>query len=74
MKKLLLKYIFCSLKFLNIFKIYVIYPQKKRNYLTEIFFSKKYITFFDNQIIPIKDLYKKIFDAIGIEIIRKDFK
>ena len=27
-------------KFLNIFKIYVIYPQKKRNYLTEIFFRK----------------------------------
>jgi len=60
-------------KFLNIFKIYVIYPQKKRNYLTEIFFSKKYITFFDNQIIPIKYLYKEILDMLGVKIIRKDY-
>ena len=61
-------------KFLNIDKIYHTYPQKKSSYLTNFLFSKKYISFLDNQIIPIKDLYKKIFDAMGIKIIKKDFK
>ena len=61
-------------KFLNINKIYHTYPQKKSSYLTNFLFSKKYISFLDNQIIPIKDLYKKIFNEMGIKIIKKDFK
>ena len=60
-------------KFLNVEKIYHTYPRKKKNYLANILFSKKYITFFDDRIIPLADLYKKIFDRIGINIIRKDF-
>ena len=61
-------------KFLNINKIYHTYPQKKSSYLTNFLFSKKYISFLDNQIIPLKDLYKKIFNEMGIKIIKKDFK
>jgi len=61
-------------KFLNINKIYHTYPQKKNNYLTSFLFSKKYISFLDNQIIPLKDLYKKIFNEMGLKIVKKDFK
>ena len=61
-------------KFLNINKIYHTYPQTKSNYLTNLLFSKKYISFLDNRIIPLKDLYKKIFNEIGIKIIKKDYK
>jgi hypothetical protein len=61
-------------KFLNVDKIFHTYPQKKINLLTKIFFSKKYTTIFDNQIIPLKYLYKDILDKIGVRIIKRDYK
>ena len=42
--------------------------------MTKIFFSKKYTTILDNQIIPLKYLYKSILDKIGAKIIKKDYK
>ena len=61
-------------KFLNVDKIFHTYPQKKINFLTKIFFSKKYTTILDNQIIPLKYLYKSILDKIGVKIIKRDYK
>ncbi len=61
-------------KFLNVDKIFHTYPQKKINFLTKIFFSKKYTTILDNQNIPLKYLYKSILDKIGVKIIKKDYK
>ncbi len=55
-------------------KIFHTYPQKKINFLTKIFFSKKYTTILDNQNIPLKYLYKSILDKIGVKIIKKDYK
>ena len=61
-------------KFLNVDKIFHTYPKKKINFLTKIFFSKKYTTILDNQIIPLKYLYKSILDKIGVKIIKRDYK
>ena len=61
-------------KFLNVNKIFHTYPIKKINFFTKIFFSKKYTTFYDNQAITLKFLYKKILDKIGVSIIKKDYK
>ena len=61
-------------KFLNVDKIFHTYPQKKINFLTKIFFSKKYTTILDNQTIPLKYLYKNILDKIGVKIIKRDYK
>jgi len=61
-------------KFLNVDKIFHTYPQKKINIFTKIFFSEKYITILDNQIIPLKYLYKSILDKIGVKIIKRDYK
>ena len=61
-------------KFLNVDKIFHTYPQKKINFLTKIFFSKKYTTILDNQTIPLKYLYKSILDKIGVKIIKRDYK
>ncbi len=61
-------------KFLNVDKIYHTYSQNKKNFLTKILFSKKYKTFFDNQTIPIKYLYKNILNDVGAKIIKKDYK
>ena len=61
-------------KFLNVDKIFHTYPQKKINFLTRIFFSKKYITILDNQTILLKYLYKSILDKIGVKIIKSDYK
>ena len=61
-------------KFLNVDKIFHTYPHKKINFLTKIFFSKKYTTILDNQTIPLKYLYKSILDKIGVKIIKRDYK
>ena len=61
-------------KFLNVDKIIHTYPKKKINFLTKILFSKKYTTFFDNQIVPYKNLYKNILDKVGVKIIKKDYR
>ena len=61
-------------KFLNTDKIYLTYPKKKINFFTKMFFSKKYITFFDNRTISLKYLYKGILDNLGARIIKKDYK
>ena len=61
-------------KFLNVDKIFHTYPPKKINFLTKIFFSKKYTTILDNQTIPLKYLYKSILDKIGVKIIKRDYK
>ena len=61
-------------KFLNVDKIFHTYPQKKINFLTKIIFSKKYTTILDNQIIPLKYLYKEILDKIAVKIIKRDYK
>ena len=61
-------------KFLNVDKIFHTYPKKKINFLTKIFFSKKYSTILDNQTIPLKYLYKSILDKIGVKIIKRDYK
>ena len=61
-------------KFLNVDKIFHTYPNKKINFLTKIFFSKKYTTILDNQTIPLKYLYKSILDKIGVKIIKRDYK
>ena len=61
-------------KFLKATRILSNYPEKKINYFIKIFFSKKYNLFHDNQITPLKYIYKKILNKIGIKIINKDFK
>ena len=61
-------------KFLKVDKIFHTYPQKKINFFTKIFFSKKYTTFLDNQSISLKRLYGSILDKIGVKIIKKDYK
>ena len=61
-------------KFLKADKIFHTYPQKKINFLTRLFFSRKYITFLDNQTIPLKCLYKDILDKVGVKITKKDYK
>jgi len=61
-------------KFLNVDKIFHTYAQKKINFLTKIFFSKKYITILDNQTIPLKYLYRNILDKIGVKVIKRDYK
>ena len=61
-------------KFLNVDKIIHTYPKKKINFLTKILFSKKYTTFFDNQIVSYKHLYKNILDKVGVKIIKKDYR
>jgi len=61
-------------KFLNVDKIFHTYPQKKINFLTKIFLSRKYTTFSDNQTVPLKYLYKGILDKVGVKIIKKDYK
>ena len=61
-------------KFLNTDKIFLTYPKKKINFFTKMFFSKKYITFFDNRTISLKYLYKGILDNLGARIIKKDYK
>ena len=61
-------------KFLNVGKVFHIYPQKKINFFTKIFFSRKYTTFLDNQYTPLKSLYKSVLDKVGIKIIKNDYK
>ena len=61
-------------KFLKVNKIYLTFPKKKINHITNFFFSKKYITFVDDQIVPLKVLFKKILDTLGVKINNKDYK
>ena len=61
-------------KFLKASKILCNYPVKKINFFYKIFFSKKYNTYHDNQITPVKYIYKKILDKINVKTIKKDFK
>ena len=61
-------------KFLNVNKIYHTYPQKKINFITKLFFSAKYITILDNQIITLKYLYKRILEKLSVNINKNDYK
>ena len=61
-------------KFLQANKVYLTFPKKKINHITNFFFSKKYITFVDNQIIPLDFLFKKVLDSIGVKINNNDYK
>ena len=61
-------------KFLKADKIYLTFPQKKRNFITNLIFTKMYNVFFDDLIIPLNHLYKKILNKLNIKIIKNDYK
>ncbi len=61
-------------KFLNIKEIYHTYPISKKSFFFKLFFSRSHKTFFDNQSVTLKILYKKILDFLKIKIIKEDYR
>lgn len=61
-------------KLLNTNKIYHTYPLKKKNYLTNLLFSEKFVTCFDNQVDTLDSMFKKVLMLVGVKINKKDYK